>query len=141
MKTFARILGLVAVLTAAFAAPAFAALQVNVNEGNAQPLPIAIPDFNGQAGQNIASVVRADLERSGLFKPLDPKSFLDKISNINVPPAFAAVSFRECSAPAVDRPKAGPSVPARGDRNDVILYGCGAGSHAADRDCCRAQCR
>jgi TolB protein len=99
MKTFARILGLVAVLTAAFAAPAFAALQVNVNEGNAQPLPIAIPDFNGQAGQNIASVVRADLERSGLFKPLDPKSFLDKISNINVPPAFA--NWRTINAQAL----------------------------------------
>jgi TolB protein len=33
--------------------------------------------------------VRADLERSGLFKPLDPKSFVDHITNINVPPNFA----------------------------------------------------
>ena len=90
MKIFARVFGLVAILTAAFAAPASATLQVNVNEGNLQPLPIAIPDFNGTAaGQNIANVVRADLDRSGLFKPLDPKSFLDKITNINVPPNFA----------------------------------------------------
>jgi TolB protein len=33
--------------------------------------------------------VRADLQRSGLFKSLDPKSFVDHIPNINVPPTFA----------------------------------------------------
>ena len=72
-------------------APASAALQVDVNQGNVQPLPIAIPDFVAQngAGQNIASVVRADLDRSGLFRPLDPKSFIEQINDINVPPDFA----------------------------------------------------
>ena len=68
---------------AAFAAaplPASAALQVDVNQGNIQPLPIAIPDFvaggpnDAQAGANIAGVVRADLERSGLFRPLDRRA-------------------------------------------------------------------
>ncbi len=60
-----------------------------------QPLPIAIPDFiagqqaDAQAGANIAGVVRADLERSGLFKPLDPKSYIEAIRDINVPPNFA----------------------------------------------------
>jgi TolB protein len=54
-------------------------------------LPIAIPDFIGDpaSGANIARVVRADLERSGLFKPLDPKSFIDQIKNINAAPTFA----------------------------------------------------
>jgi TolB protein len=33
--------------------------------------------------------VRADLQRSGLFKPLDAKSFIDRITNINVPPNYA----------------------------------------------------
>jgi TolB protein len=33
--------------------------------------------------------VRADLERSGLFKPLDPKSYIEAIHDINVPPNFA----------------------------------------------------
>jgi len=75
--------------------PAVAALQVDVNQGNVQPLPIAVPDFvavapgDTAAGQNIAKVVRADLERSGLFRPLDPKSFIDKVTNINVAPYFA----------------------------------------------------
>ena len=33
-------------------------------------------------------MVRADLERSGLFRPLDPASFIEKITDINVPPHF-----------------------------------------------------
>ncbi|MGZ5960404.1 MAG: Tol-Pal system beta propeller repeat protein TolB, partial [Rhizomicrobium sp.] len=48
---------------------------------------------------NIAKVVRADLERSGLFRPLDPKSFVEKITNINVPPQFG--SWRAISAQAL----------------------------------------
>ncbi len=91
MKMLARICAIVVAGVVSVCAPASAALQVDVNQGNIQPMPIAIPDFNlqGPAGQNIASVVRADLERSGLFKPLDPKSFVDQIKNINVPPNFA----------------------------------------------------
>ncbi|GAA0526474.1 TolB protein [Rhizomicrobium palustre] len=83
----------------AIAIPSQAALQVDVNQGNIQPLPIAIPDFVAPAPagtdpaaaaaiQNMAKVVRADLERSGLFKPLDPKSYIDQINNINVAPNF-----------------------------------------------------
>ena len=76
--------------------PALAALQVDVTQGNAQPLPIAIPDFvagdPGQAamGAQIAGVVRADLDRSGLFKSIDPKAFVERITNINVAPTFAS---------------------------------------------------
>ena len=84
--------GLLALLAciALFAAPAAAALRVDVTQGNVQPLPIAIPDFGGDAaGANIAGVVRADLGRSGIFRPLDPKSFLEQIKDINVPPNFA----------------------------------------------------
>jgi TolB protein len=87
--TFALVLSLGA------SSPAFAALKVDVNQGNIQPLPIAIPDFvaaspgDVAAGQNIAKVVRADLERSGLFRPLDPKSFIDKVTNINIAPNFS----------------------------------------------------
>ena len=76
--------------------PALAALQVDVTQGNAQPLPIAIPDFvasdPGQAamGAQIAGVVRADLDRSGLFKSIDPRAFVERITNINVAPTFAS---------------------------------------------------
>jgi len=89
------ILAFAAMIFAVAGTPAFAALQVDVTSGNVQPLPIAIPDFiaqsqsDAQAGANIAGVVRADLERSGLFKPLDPKSFIEAIKDINIPPNFA----------------------------------------------------
>ncbi|HUB85389.1 MAG TPA: Tol-Pal system beta propeller repeat protein TolB, partial [Rhizomicrobium sp.] len=53
------------------------------------PLPTAIPDFIGDpSGVQIAGVVRADLDRSGLFRILDPKSFVDKITDINTVPNF-----------------------------------------------------
>ncbi|HVV66426.1 MAG TPA: Tol-Pal system beta propeller repeat protein TolB [Rhizomicrobium sp.] len=93
MKSFA--FGVAILVSLAFCAPALAALQVDVNQGNIQPLPIAIPDFvsasSADAGpaQNIAKVVSADLERSGLFKPLSPKSFIEQIKNINTAPNFA----------------------------------------------------
>ncbi|HEY0266211.1 MAG TPA: Tol-Pal system beta propeller repeat protein TolB [Rhizomicrobium sp.] len=82
--------------------PASAALQVDVTQGNAQPLPIAIPDFvpggggDPAAGANIAGVVRADLERSGLFRPLDPKGFVEHVTNINTVPNFQ--SWRSITA-------------------------------------------
>ena len=91
MKKF---LILLAALAAFASAPAYAALQVDVTQGNPQPLPIAIPDFVGgspgdaQAGANIAGVIRADLERSGLFRPLDPKGFTEHVTNINTVPTF-----------------------------------------------------
>jgi TolB protein len=76
---------------ALFATPSWAALQVDITQGNVKPLPIAIPDFvsGDQTGANIAGVVRADLERSGLFQPIDPKAYVDHITNINVAPSFA----------------------------------------------------
>jgi TolB protein len=93
MRFFARLM--MALFAVAVALPASAALQVNVDQGVSQPLPIAIPDFNSGAGAdsamgaNIAGVVRADLDRSGLFRTLDQKSFIDKITDINAPPNFA----------------------------------------------------
>ena len=82
-------------MTLATTLPALAQLHVDVTQGNIQPLPIAIPissrrvrAMQGPAA-NIAEVVRADLSRSGLFKALDPKSFIDQSKDINAPPQFA----------------------------------------------------
>src|SRR5262249_32463768 len=70
--------------------PARAALAIQVDRGVTEPIPIAIPDFlgAGTAGKDVATVVRADLERSGLFRSLNPTSFIEKISDINTPPRF-----------------------------------------------------
>ena len=54
-------------------------------------MPIALPDFtsgNGEVGQQITQVVSADLERSGLFQPIDPKAFVDKEAATRVPPRY-----------------------------------------------------
>ena len=101
-RTVVTAAGLAALLAAT---PARAELHVTVDQGTAKPLPIAIPDFAAPnaadvaAGQNIARVVRADLDRSGLFQPLDPKSFIEKLANINAPPQFG--SWRAISAQAL----------------------------------------
>jgi len=78
---------------AALLAPggARADIEVNVNRGDVQPLPIALPAFGGgQVGADIAGVISANLQRSGLFRPLDPASFTERDLNTAVQPRFAA---------------------------------------------------
>ncbi|MBS0333044.1 MAG: Tol-Pal system protein TolB [Proteobacteria bacterium] len=65
-------------------------IEVNVNRGDVQPLPIAIPAFAGPRGPDIAGVISANLQRSGLFRPLDPGSFTDHDLSLAVQPRFAA---------------------------------------------------
>ncbi len=64
----------VAVLGAACLLPAHAQLSIEITGAGANRLPVAIPDFAGEriVAQALASVVRADLERSGLFRLVDP---------------------------------------------------------------------
>jgi TolB protein len=86
---FALLIAALALFAVTTPQPARAALQIRIEEGFTAPLPIAIPDFLGAPqGRDIARVIRADLERSGLFKPLDPASFVERIVDINVPPRF-----------------------------------------------------
>src|ERR1700759_1302279 len=90
MKKIALVV-LAFVVAIGFSAPAVAQLRVDVTQGNVQPMPIAIPDFIGDpSGARIAGVVRADLDRSGLFRNIDPKAFVDQIKDINVPPNFGS---------------------------------------------------
>jgi TolB protein len=89
MKRLAALFAILATTLFALANPAFAQLRVDVTQGNIQPLPIAIPDFMGDAaGAQIAGVVRADLDRSGIFRSLDPKSFVEQVHDINAQPNF-----------------------------------------------------
>lgn len=57
----------------AMVAPAMAQFRVEVSGLGAAQLPIALPVFKGEgsAPQKISAIVRADLERSGLFRPVD----------------------------------------------------------------------
>lgn len=77
------------------AAPAAAELRIDITQGKVEPLPIAVTDFAGGAGEearigrDMAQVIAANLERSGLFRPLDPKSFIQTPESLRVQPRFA----------------------------------------------------
>ncbi|MGE0830198.1 MAG: Tol-Pal system beta propeller repeat protein TolB [Hyphomonadaceae bacterium] len=103
-KTFLRAAALVGACALMLAAPPEAAkaqeaesgpLHVDITQGHLDPMAIAIPDFIGAdataqaAGRDVAGVIRADLQSSGLFRPIDPASYIERISDINVPPRFA----------------------------------------------------
>jgi TolB protein len=61
--------------------------EVDIDQAAVQPLPIAIAPFAGQGqGSDITKVISDDLERSGLFRPLDPASFPEKNLDVNVQP-------------------------------------------------------
>lgn len=87
--------GLTALVSTLFlAVAAKAAVEIDITRGNFKPVPIAISDFdadNPQAsklGQDVAAVIRADLERSGLFKPADPRAHIQSPAAMRVQPRF-----------------------------------------------------
>ena len=90
LSTLMMIGALAAGLSAAATLPARALVEIDVNKGNIEPLPIAITDFlAGDAlGTEISGIVTADLKRSGLFAPIDRSAFIEKISNPDVAPRF-----------------------------------------------------
>ena len=70
---------------------AHAELSATITDANRAPIPVAIPLFLGddpQMAGEISNVVQADLERSGLFQPLDRASFLEQIRDVNAAPRF-----------------------------------------------------
>ena len=90
LKTILLIGAMAAGMSAAVTLPARALVEIDVNKGNIEPLPIAITDFlsGDTMGAQIAGVVAADLQRSGLFAPIDKGAFIEKISNPDVAPRF-----------------------------------------------------
>ena len=93
MNGFFRTLMIVGALASGMAAltlPARALVEIDVNKGNIEPLPIALPDFvsTDGVGAEITAIVAADLKRSGLFAPIDKGAFIEKISNPDQAPRF-----------------------------------------------------
>ncbi len=70
------------VLMAVAATPAHAQLKVNVTAGTPEPLPLAVSPFFADTGADtviatdMPRVIEANLERTGLFKPLNARSFI-----------------------------------------------------------------
>jgi len=89
LKILALALASLAVATTGLVTPARAEIEVDVNRGDIQPLPIAVPALSGgQVGADIARVITANLESSGLFRPLDPAAFIERDLNVAVTPRF-----------------------------------------------------
>src|SRR5882757_5540088 len=84
-------LWIVLAAVAVAALPARAELHIDITRGKVQPMPIAIPAFVGGGGTvaaDITQVLSADLERSGLFQPIDAKAFIDKDAATRTPPRY-----------------------------------------------------
>ncbi len=101
----------VAILAALLLAPvvaigsAQAQVKIDITRGRVEPMPIAITTFAGsndqsnQVGRDVSEVISKNLERSGLFKPLDPKGFLQQLTSLEVQPRFP--DWRTISAQAL----------------------------------------
>ena len=95
IELLAKAVAVLAIAAAVVAASsARAQLQIDITRGNVEPLPIAVSNFYGKTpltdriGRDVAQVVMADLERSGLFRPLDPRAFLQGPAEMQVRPRF-----------------------------------------------------
>jgi len=76
--------------------PAAADLTIDIGTGQIEPMPIAVTEFRakeeGEAarlGQDITRVVTADLERSGLFRPINPQAFIQSLPSLDIQPRFS----------------------------------------------------
>src|SRR5204863_1066763 len=94
-----RLLWLGASLTAATfvgASPriASAAPRIDITQGNVQPISIAIPPFlavtpeDAGVAAEVTQVITNNLRRSGLFAPIDPAAYIEKITNVDAVPQF-----------------------------------------------------
>jgi TolB protein len=111
---------------------AAAQLKLDVTQGTVQPMPIAIPDFVGggaadaEAARGVSQVITSNLRRSGLFAPIDPAAYLEKIVNPDVAPKYP--DWRVLNAQALVTGRL-----ARGDggrlKAEVRLWDVFAGKH------------
>jgi len=85
--------------------PAHAVQQIEIPRGVVQPMPIALPDFTGgnvsdnEAARTITQIIAGNLRRSGLFAPIDPTAYIEKVVAIDALPHFA--DWRAISAQAL----------------------------------------
>ena len=71
-----------------------AAVQLDVTAGNFQPMPIGLPDFiggtaaDGDTARGVTQIITANLRRCGLFAPIDPAAYIEKIASVDAVPRF-----------------------------------------------------
>ncbi len=77
-------------------APRYAAavVRLDITQGNFQPMPIAIAKFIGggegddDTATGVTQIITANLQRSGLFAPIDPAAFIERIASVDTVPRF-----------------------------------------------------
>ena len=69
-------------------------LEITLSEGTIEPTPIAVTDFFSDVtqvqkiGKNISQLISDNLERSGLFLPINKKAFIQDVSSLVIQPRF-----------------------------------------------------
>jgi TolB protein len=69
-------------------------VMIDIQGGNFQPMPIAIPKFigagadDGDTASAVTQIITANLQRSGLFAPIDPAAYIERIASIDAVPRF-----------------------------------------------------
>jgi len=93
--TSLRVLLVTALILAVSAAAARAELRIDITRGNIEPMPVAITDFYSAdakaaaVGRELTEVISADLERSGLFAPINQRAFIQSNESLLVRPRFS----------------------------------------------------
>ncbi|MBL8806277.1 MAG: Tol-Pal system protein TolB [Rhodospirillales bacterium] len=76
------------------AVPAAAQVRIDITRGRVDPVPTAVANFYGEGpdeatGREMAKVIAANLERSGLFRPIDQKAYIQTPAQMrSAPPRF-----------------------------------------------------
>ena len=105
MKPLLRVMLAGVLVLGLWSQTAKADLVIDITRGVSQPMPIAVPELYGvsdrenQVGRDIARVVAADLERSGLFAPIDPRAFIQTVASMQTNVRF--VDWRQINAQAL----------------------------------------
>ncbi len=90
-----RLIFVAALLLAVSATVARAELRIDITRGNVDPMPVAVTDFysadarSAAIGRELSEVIAADLERSGLFAPIDKRAFIQSNESLLVRPRFS----------------------------------------------------
>ena len=94
-----KLFSLIVAMWAFFAAPAMAQLNVTISGAQQEPIPVAFPDIlsdnNGigaflgfSYADKVRDVVLADLERSGLFRIINQRSYIQRFTSFDQQPIF-----------------------------------------------------
>ncbi len=82
-------------LGALFCTGATAALDIKITKGNINPIPLAIPTFEGESsyekevGTKMRDIIINDLKSSGLFRFIPESSYIQKIKNLQTNPHYS----------------------------------------------------